>query len=101
VTTQWSFAAHILPLLNTCNGCHTSNFTYANLVNVAATTASGCNGTGWVRVKPSDPTNSLIYRKLLASVPCGSRMPLGTTTGWPAADIEKVRAWIADGAPNN
>jgi hypothetical protein len=39
---------------------------------------------------------SLLYEKLTDMPPCGSRMP--PTGALPAADIERIRTWIANGA---
>jgi len=93
-----------------CSGCHTGGGgalpASMNLSNAAATFAalvgvpSVEQGT-LQRVKPADPDNSYIVRKLegAASI-TGSRMPLGG----PFLDqptIDKVRAWITAGAANN
>ena len=104
VTTRWSFATHIRPLLASCDGCHSQLFTYSNLVNAGATTLGGSCYTGgtpaWNRVVPNNTTASLLYRKLLSSVPCGVRMPQGGPF-WSTTDIDKIADWINDGAPNN
>ncbi|HEY2732797.1 MAG TPA: PQQ-binding-like beta-propeller repeat protein [Polyangiales bacterium] len=76
---------------------------YAALVNVAAMgqnllTDSGlnCSDSGLLRVKPSDPDESLLVQKLENKQPCGSAMPPGgMLTG---AQIEQVRMWIQNGA---
>jgi hypothetical protein len=100
VTTQWSFASHISPMLAGCNGCH-SFTSWSNLVNVAPTLSPCSTMVGARRVIAGSSSSSLIYRKLAdAAPPCGSRMP---TSGafWSAADLQKLREWIDAGAPNN
>jgi hypothetical protein len=99
VTTQWSFASHISPMLAGCNGCH--SFTaWSNIVNVAPTLGA-CAGTGRIRVIAFNSASSLIYRKLAdVTPPCGGHMP-SSTTFWSAADLQKLREWIDAGAPNN
>jgi uncharacterized protein YjdB len=99
VTTQWSFATHISPMLASCNGCHSPSFaTWSNIVNAAPTLS--CTGAGWVRISPSNVTASLLYQKLIAIPPCGSRMPAGGPF-WTDADLARLAAWINNGAPNN
>ena len=101
MTTRWSFATHIRPLLSAgCDGCHDVNFTYANLINAPTTTSTSCDGAG-SRIVPNNTTASILYRKLAdATPPCGSRMPPGGPF-WSATDLAKIAAWINDGAPNN
>ena len=65
---------------------------YALLVGVASGEVPSL-----LRVKPSDPNNSYLIRKLEGTQSVGGRMPLGL----PAllqADIAVVRQWITDGA---
>jgi hypothetical protein len=77
-------------------------YTWNQLVNVPTYTP----GAG-VRVKPGDPLNSFLYRKLIndLSPTEGSPMPKsGLATGWnelPADQIEMVRCWILGGAQND
>jgi len=65
-----------------------------------------CSGgaAGWVRIAPGDPEASLLYRKVKArgdptAAPCGDSMPQGAALS--AAEVEAIRQWIADGAPEN
>lgn len=51
-------------------------------------------------VVPGQPEMSLLYQKLSAAPPCGSRMPLGGT-GFSDAQLEMIRSWIAAGAKND
>lgn len=88
-----------------CTSCHGgsgalnlgASVSYANLVNVAAAGGS-CASSGMLRVAPGDPTNSLLYRKVAATQPCGNSMPRGGPALAPA-DVEIIRRWIAGGAP--
>ncbi|MEZ4394647.1 MAG: c-type cytochrome [Polyangiales bacterium] len=88
-----------------CTRCHGSSgslnlgasVSYANLVNVAAAGGS-CGTSGMMRVVPRNVNNSLLYRKVAATQPCGSSMPRGGPS-LPASDIDLIRRWIAAGAP--
>jgi hypothetical protein len=53
-----------------------------------------------MRVRPNDPDNSYLYRKIIGVNITGDRMPLN---GPPlsAAQIKLVRDWIRRGAPND
>jgi hypothetical protein len=72
---------------------------YAQLVNVAATTApidtTPCSGD---RVVPGSPSTSLMYLKITEVMPpCGAHMPL---TGNPltSQQIGLIQTWITEGA---
>jgi hypothetical protein len=53
-----------------------------------------------LRVKPGDPDNSYMVRKIEgASGILGGQMPLGETP-LPQATIDAIRQWITNGAPN-
>lgn len=93
-----------------CSGCHTgggANLPASmNLSNAASTfaalvgVASSEQGT-LQRVKPNDPDNSYVIRKLEGTPGItGARMPFGGPF-LNQATIDKVKAWINDGAPNN
>jgi hypothetical protein len=78
---------------------------YMNLVGVAAmgmNTMGGttnCKDTGLVRVKPGDPDDSLLIKKLEGNPPCGIAMPVG---GMLTPDkIMQIRSWIQAGANND
>jgi len=68
---------------------------YAALVDQMAA-GPDCKDSGQTRVIPAEPEHSLLYLKLRASPPCGSRMPLGGALG--DEDLRKIKAWIAAGA---
>lgn len=107
---QVSFASQVQPIFTaSCTGtaCHdnvmsaenlalTSGQAFGELVNV--------NSAQCMNVKlvaPGAPDQSYLVWKLQGSGPCyfGSRMPkLGSLS---AAQIQTVRDWIANGAPNN
>lgn len=90
-------------------GCHNSTdraenlnleagFSYANLIDVAANNVAA-RAAGWLRVVPNDPEASLLLLKLLnPPSQFGTRMPQGKPA-LSGAEIELVRAWIAEGAP--
>ncbi len=74
----------------------TAGNSFASLVNVPSQEQPNL-----LRVKPGDPDNSYLIRKLEGTVGIsGSRMPLGGPF-LDQATIDQVRAWIAAGAPNN
>jgi hypothetical protein len=50
-----------------------------------------------LRVRPNDPANSYIIRKLEGTAGTGERMPAGLPP-LPQADIDVIRQWITDGA---
>lgn len=66
---------------------------YASLVGVASHEVPGL-----LRVNPGDPDNSYLMHKILGTQESGDRMPRGLPP-LPAATIEVIRQWIADGAP--
>jgi hypothetical protein len=68
---------------------------YANIVGVAST-----ENTQILRVVPSDPTNSYLYRKITGSGITGDRMPQGGPF-LTDAQTKLVRDWIRRGAPND
>ncbi len=88
-----------------CSGCHPpsgggldlrSGQTFGSTVNVASSQQPSL-----MRVKPGDPDNSYLVRKLAGgSGITGSRMPQGGPF-LSAQDLQLVRSWISQGAPNN
>lgn len=68
---------------------------YNNLVNVSSTECSNR-----LRVAPGDPDNSYLVNKIEGTNLCfGTQMPkVGSLT---SAEIAIIRAWVAQGAPNN
>lgn len=103
-----SFAAQVQPIFNaSCTtGCHSGNrpaggvalgsgVAYAEMVNVAST----CRGLK--HVAPGSPQTSYLINKLVGMGMCsGSIMPKAGGE-LPQAQIDLVRAWICQGAPNN
>ena len=65
---------------------------YALLVGVPSGQSSS-----FLRVKPNDPANSYIIRKLEGTAGAGERMPAGLPP-LAQADIDVIRQWIIDGA---
>jgi hypothetical protein len=53
-----------------------------------------------VRVRPNDPDNSYLYRKIIGVNITGDRMPQAQPP-LSAAQIKLVRDWIRRGAPND
>jgi hypothetical protein len=108
-----SFAADVQPIFTAnCafSGCHagpspqlgqnlSAGNAYASIVNVPSQEAAGLD-----RVEPFDPEASYLVHKIQGTFVSvggsGGRMPLGQGA-LPDADIQTIRAWIADGAPNN
>lgn len=68
---------------------------YASTVNVASVEMPSL-----LRVKPDDPTNSYLYRKVTGAGITGDRMPLSLP---PLSDAQTrlIRDWIRRGAPND
>jgi hypothetical protein len=101
----FTWAGDAAPLISTasgCNGCHYANWTVSpnTIVGVASHTNSApyvCQG--YTLVTSGSAGASLMYLKL-AGAPCGSQMPLGGPV-FSAANLQKVRAWINNGALNN
>lgn len=60
----------------------------------AAGATDPCMGMGLI-IDGTNPSQSLLLRKLSSPAPCGSAMPFGTT-GATADDIACVEAWIMD-----
>ncbi|HXG57871.1 MAG TPA: hypothetical protein VNL91_02520 [Thermoanaerobaculia bacterium] len=68
---------------------------YANTVDVPSSEMPSL-----MRVRPGDPNNSYLYRKIAGSGITGDRMPLGGPY-LSDAQIRLVRDWIRRGAPND
>ena len=105
-----SFSKDIAPVLKTrCASCHLTGkeagnialhpaAAYANLVKVKST------GAALARVAPGAPDKSYLMLKLdgthLAAGGKGVRMPMAAAP-LDAATLDRFRAWIKAGAPNN
>ena len=87
-------------------GCHdplgrqegmilTAGRSYTNTVGVASNQMPSL-----LRVAPSDPANSYLYRKINGAGITGDRMPQGGPY-LTDAQIKLVRDWIRRGAPND
>ncbi len=88
------------------SGCHsgpgapvglqlTAGVSYANLVGVTSGEVPTLQ-----RVQPGNADNSYLIHKLEGTQSVGSRMPLGGPF-LEQATIDRIRAWIDAGAPNN
>ncbi len=101
---QVSYAQDIQPLFNTScagAGCHVGQATNGvSLGSHAQVTTSVGFQYGTPVVIPGDASGSPIVDKISANPRFGSRMPLGRAP-LEAADINRVRVWINNGAPNN
>lgn len=103
-----SFAADIEPVLAAaCYRCHDPSMpdsvgTERSGLDLSSFDALRAGGgtTGTDIVSPEDPCGSLLYLKVLAGPPVGSRMPLG---GAPltAQQLDAIHDWVAEGATNN
>ena len=73
-----------------------TGLTFSSTVNV-----SSAQQGGLMRVSPTDPDASYLIRKLEGGPGIsGDQMPPGGPF-IPAAEIQRIRDWISDGAPNN
>lgn len=72
-----------------------SGQSYANIVNVTSNQMPNL-----VRVKPNDPANSYLYRKVTGFGITGNRMP-DSGPPLPDAQLKLIRDWIRRGAPND
>lgn len=69
-------------------------------VALMAGVSSSSRCGGMTLVVPFDPDASLFVQKFSPNPPCGDRMPFGEPP-LEAAQLERIRLWIEDGAPNN
>lgn len=97
--------------INYCSQCHVGGhesnldmsskaLAYANLVD-AASAGSKCGDAGLTRVVPGQPSQSLMFLKVKPTPPCGDQMPAFGTGFLTQAEIDRIQAWIARGAPND
>jgi len=96
-----TYDSEIQPIFNNnCTSCHgtsgnldlSQGNSYTNLVNVASSGYSG-----FQRVKPGDPMNSVLHQKIVGNTSFGDRMPQGGSA-LAQADEEKIKNWIQNGA---
>lgn len=84
------------------SGCHVSGSVNPNLSgNSYSNIVNKQSSTGMNYIKPNDPTNSYLLKKLIGSSGInGSRMPLNSS---PLSQdkIDIITEWINDGAKNN
>jgi hypothetical protein len=98
-------AANLGRAIGKCSYCHTATSLYPPDV-VDAFSARGMvnvnSGFGGKRVLPGNPDDSVLVKKLAATVPAplGQKMPLNYSPLTPD-EVELVRTWIAEGALNN
>ncbi len=88
------------------SGCHSGSnppdglnlsagLAYSNIVNVASVQMSNL-----FRIEPGDPDNSYLVRKVQGTGIVADRMPLGAEP-LTQDQIDLIRQWVSDGAPNN
>ena len=96
--TSVSYKSDLKPimLVRGCVGCH-FEFTQ-NPGQIVNHVTDGYAPA--VRVKPFDLLNSVLYQKITNTGRFGQAMPQGTT-GLPAAEADKFRRWILEGALDN
>jgi hypothetical protein len=94
-----SFSYNILDVY-TRNGCATGCHTFGTYANNFAATSLSCAGR--TRIVANDTTLSFIYEKIRNATPsCGVYMPPSPSVVMSARQINLVRDWILQGAPNN
>ncbi len=77
----------------------TQQTAYEGLVDVAAM-GTVCAETEMIRVDPGNPDGSLLMNKVSSEEPaCGDTMPIAGML--EPEQIQRIRAWIADGAAND
>jgi len=92
-----------------CATCHTGvgstlpgvqNFTTASSTYAAAVNVASLEQSTLVRIRPYDPDNSYLVRKIEGDPTItGARMPFGGQL--TQTQIDQIRAWAAAGAKNN
>jgi hypothetical protein len=105
-----SFANQVQPVFTQrcTTGCHggprpaeglslAAGSAYRALVNAPA---SGCT-TSKVRVSPGSVANSYLINKLTGVGMCGGNMMPANGAPLTSAQLDTIRGWICQGAPNN
>lgn len=109
-----SSAEDVMPVLKAkCGNCHQGQYLdpVVTLARLHATTSAMAACANTPRIVINDGANSLLVKKLLGTAECGGVMPLvkvgsmtmaceGDACVAPA-DIEKMKAWIDQGALDN
>ena len=100
-----SFSEDIQPIFNgncTSSGCHDSGTQESGVDLTSYDAALSSTGTqyGTEIIDPGNPDNSPIVDKIEADPEFGSRMP-ENRSALAQSEIDSIRAWIEDGAPNN
>ncbi len=99
-----SFAKNVQPIFDrSCTSCHGGSAgmfldegeSYANLMNVQA--QKGC--TSEKRVLPGNSSASVLFKRI-SGTSCGTQMPKKAPPLSPG-EIQLIRDWIDQGAPNN
>lgn len=112
-----SFATGIFPLFSDssaangsrCSSCHSGTMA-SGFLDLSGSSASAiwsrlvdvpvaglnCSAGASLRVSAGDPSNSKLLQLVEGTVSCGSTMTFANSS-----DVDRLRAWIAAGAPNN
>jgi hypothetical protein len=104
-----SWSEDVVPLLTRssggCKSCHLPGgetpvgITIGGLdLSTYATLRAGGVVSGAEIVIPGQPCDSVLYQKLSAAPPFGSRMPLDGPAFFSPAELATVHDWIAEGA---
>jgi len=95
----YSYATNVLPVFNSCNGCHGGFISRPNLYNLP----SGCSPST-LRISPVGGITAE-QQSLVTIYVIGLTNPSGCTGhgGGTFVDptLQTIRAWIRNGAPNN
>lgn len=96
-----SFSAEIQPIMNSCNNCHgagQNGFNSSSYEAIMASESPPNRYDGPYVIRENADASPLID-KLSSNPQFGSRMPPGSPLS--GDDINKIRAWINEGALNN
>jgi hypothetical protein len=100
-----TFSGHIRPILGKspggCTGCHGTSATSGFTVGSYDAILRGGTVSGSDIVIPGEPCESVLYQKLSATPPFGSRMPYNGPPFFTASELAMFRDWIAEGALDN
>ena len=108
-----SFKDDIVPMFTptpTSNGCSCHLPTHPDAIGIEQSgfdgstyekLRAGGNNTQSVIVIPGDPCNSLLWQKLSAGPPFGSRMPFDGPPFLSDEQLQMIADWITEGANDN
>ncbi len=82
-----------------CAGCHDATMADANTTYLSFVNRPSSEQPALLLIKPGDPDNSYLIRKMEGTSISGMIMP--PSGKLDQATINQIRNWIASGAPNN